>query len=208
DNDCDSNIDEVDEDRDGVTICQGDCDDYDPNAWPIFVSTAGGSASTDKKKKGADGSPELPFDSITEAAGYIDEICQTIIVEPGAYDERYVHLSGRLRIQGGGDWPEEVYLNARGGSADRIFEASGDGTLLELANITLYSSDISDDGGAVRSEGADLLVESVVFLDNVVSGSGSAIWIQDGDLRITDSDFQYSAADADGGAIWISGGSM
>ncbi|MFT4974206.1 MAG: putative outer membrane repeat protein [Myxococcota bacterium] len=208
DNDCDTDIDEVDEDRDGVTACEGDCDDYNPDAWPVFVSTTGGTASDDPKKKGADGSPQAPFDTISEAADHLDTICQTVILAPGAYSERHVHLSGRLRVQGGGDWPEDVYLNARSGSADRIFEASGKDTLLELSNITLYSADITGDGGAVRAEGADLLVENAVFLSNTVTGSGGAIWLQDGTLTITDSEVQYSSAGVSGGAIWVGDGTL
>lgn len=208
DNNCNTVIDEVDDDRDGVTICEGDCDDQDPKAWPIFVSTTGGTASDDPKKKGADGSPQYPFDTISEAANHIDTICQTVIVAPGFYDERHVHLSGRLRIQGGGDWPEDVYLNARGGSADRIFEAGGEGTLLELANVTLYAADIIGDGGAVRSEGADILLENAVFLNNNVDGNGAAVWVEDGNLTIEDSEFQYNTAGVSGGAVWISGGTL
>jgi len=209
DNDCDRDIDEVDEDRDGVSVCQGDCDDYNPDAWPIFVSTTGGTASDDPKVKGADGSPEYPFDTISEAASYIDEHCQMVILAPGSYDERHVHLTGgRLRIQGGGEWPEDVYLSARSGSADRIFEASGEGTVLELSNVTLYSADIIGDGGAVRVDGADLLVEDTIFLDNATSDSGAAIWIQDGALTLRNSQLQYSDAGEDGGAVWVSGGSL
>ena len=208
DNNCNTEVDEVDEDRDGVTACEGDCDDYNPDAWPIFVSTTGGTASDDPKKTGADGSPAAPFDTITEAADHIDEICQQVILLPGAYDERYVHLSGRIRIQGGGTWPEDVYLNTRGGSADRIFEASGAGTRLEVANLTLYGTDILGDGGAIRSEGADILLDQVAILNNTVTGHGGAVWVQEGALTILDSELQYNTAGGDGGAIWVDGGTL
>ena len=207
DNDCDREIDEVDEDRDDVTLCEGDCDDLDPSAWPVFVSLDGGPVDIDGDGKldDPDGTSTYPFDNLEDAAAHIDTICQTVIFQPGTYTIRYLHLAGHLRLLGGGDTADEVWLRAGSGAGDRLFEVSP-GASLALANLTLYGADITGNGGVIKMSGADLLTEDVLFIDNTVTGAGAAVYAAGGGtVTLRRTEVQSNTAGTSGGALYLSG---
>ncbi|MFT5681749.1 MAG: hypothetical protein ACI8RZ_002661 [Myxococcota bacterium] len=192
DNDCDDEVDEVDEDRDGVTICDGDCDDLDPDAWPVFVDRDG-----DNEK--ADGTLAAPFADVTTAVEYLDEVCRTVRLTEGSHDVSLIWTEGRLRLEGGGSFPDDVLLQTYGGAGDRILDVSGG--QVEVANLTLFGADVTGDGGAIYAEDADIALEEVILIANAATGSGGAIWMEGGSLSLTDCDLQENVCGTDGGAI-------
>ncbi|WP_257387311.1 choice-of-anchor Q domain-containing protein [Tahibacter caeni] len=64
------------------------------------------------------------------------------------------------------------------------------------------------DGGAVRSEYADLTVAGCTFSANHSANDGGALWQYEGRLTVRDSLFSINAADFHGGAAQITGGQI
>jgi len=199
DNDCSGTIDDIDEDGDGHSPCLGDCDDGDPNAWPVMVDDNGSPTG--------DGTLEDPVLYLASAIELVDEICRTIIIQPGTYAARQTWSSGDLSIVGVGDWPDDVIIENDEGSGDPMFQVSN-GAHLTLQNLTLYGGNTTGDGGAVAAEDADLTVEDVIAIDNTCTDNGGAISVRNGNLSIQSSVFQSNTAGQDGGGVFIQDGSI
>ncbi len=200
DNDCDGDIDTIDVDRDGHSVCgaAGDCDDNDASAYPVVVDDDGGGAG--------DGTEENPYGDLETGLANLDRVCRTVQLNPGDYEVSITWNVGRVRIGGGGIDPSEVVVTAPAGS--RMFEVS-DGASLTLAGLTLTGgSPTSGDGGAVRVVSADLTLEEVVFDGNATAGDGGAVAVSSGDLVSTDCTFTNNLAGDDGGAVAMVSGSF
>lgn len=194
DNDCSGEIDDIDEDGDGYSPCAigGDCDDEDPWAHPVIVD---GSAGND-----GEGTPELPYNSLDEALGDLDDVCRSVVLIPGEYTVGLNWSGEHVKIQGAGEFPDDTILMPEDGS--RIFDITAGGSL-ELENLMLYNADTSGDGGALRSVGGEIILTRVKAIENRCTGDGGAISVSSGTLIITESSFQYNTADDDGGALAV-----
>ena len=211
DNDCSGSVDDIDRDGDGHSPCDPapDCDDEDPEARPVIVSTEG----SDEE---GDGSPGAPYASLAAGIADLDGICRTIYLMPGDYEISQTWSDGELTVAGAqlprpeeGEATEVVLSPPEG---ERIFELTG-GTL-RLEDLTLTGADVVGDGGAIQVVSARLETRDVRFEGNRCSNDGGAIKVAAGELSTTRTVFTDNVADDDGGAVyassssyWDSGGS-
>lgn len=93
-----------------------------------------------------------------------------------------------------------------GGKSTRLFLVNG-GVTFRLQHITLREGKSADDGGAVNSIGAHVIIESVHFLANDAEDQGGAVYCYVGTggiLSVSDSVFQNNTAPK-GAAIYNDG---
>ena len=202
DNDCSGGVDDIDEDFDGHSPCDGggDCDDNDPTAFPVVVdinTTAGV----------PDGTSEAPFEQIADALAFLDPICRTVIVAPGTYEVKIEWIDRGLQVNGAGTGPEQVVLTTPATEPDRMFYVH-DGASLRLVNLTLQGGNGVGDGGAVRANNADVSLEGVVLRDNRSSGDGGAVAVSSGRLTVLHSTFSANIAEDDGGGASVFSGEL
>jgi predicted outer membrane repeat protein len=198
DNDCSGLVDDIDADGDGHSACPGggDCDDENPDAYPVVVDP-------DAESNG-DGSLARPYDSLRLGIQNRDEICGTVILQPGYYELSTTHRSGLLHLIGGGGDPDDVFLSPER-SGDRVFDIE-DGATLILENLLLTGADTDGDGGVLKAVASDLTLIDVVLIDNRCSGDGGAIAISSGNLSLSHAVFSTNTAEDDGGAVIVLSG--
>ncbi|MEN0065640.1 MAG: MopE-related protein [Myxococcota bacterium] len=209
DNDCDGGTDDIDADNDGVSVCtpQGpcdpddvtqacDCDDNDPNAFPVVVSPNG-------SNKGA-GTDADPFETIPFALANLDDVCRRVVLQPGTYPDIGVTIDGEtVTLAGQSGNPTDVILEA---AADTPHVTVTGFANVALANLTLTGGDVPLDGGAVQVTTADLTLSNVVAEDNRSAADGGAIAVTSGSLTIGPGcAFIDNEAGDDAGAITLAG---
>ncbi len=199
DNDCSGYADDLDEDGDGHSPCgeAGDCDDNDPDAFPVVLD---GSA-----EDGGDGTERLPYNDLEDALGGLDSVCRTIILEPGTYTLGLAWSGDALTLAGGGDDASEVVLTSEAG--DRVAEVTGGGALT-LQNLTVQGSAADGDGGALWASLSDLSLIDVVATGNSSGGDGGAVSVNAGTLTLSGCTFTDNVAADDGGAIAVVSGTL
>jgi predicted outer membrane repeat protein len=192
DNDCDGGIDDLDADGDGHSLCSetGDCDDSDPDAYPVVVSTTG--------NVGGLGTDADPYDSIATALENLDEVCHEIHLLPGSY-ETDVQVDGEVVSVFGGT-PADTTLTAPVDS--RILLVSN-GAEVRLEGVTLTGGNAATDGGAVKVEsGGVLSLTDVVVEANSSAADGGAIAVSSASLLLEEGcAFLNNDAVDDGGAL-------
>jgi predicted outer membrane repeat protein len=194
DNDCDTNVDNVDNDGDGHTVCSaaGDCDDTDPNAYPVVVSEAGSSYG--------DGTDSNPYDTIDLALANLDTVCRTVVLEPGSYEVDETWTGGLVTLMGRTGNPAEVTLIQDYYTGNRLFTVEG-GELV-LRDLTLSGSVYAYDGGAISVTAASLELDGVVFTGNQSYNDGGAIAAVSSTLSLHGGcRFEGNSAADDGGAM-------
>ncbi len=192
DNNCDGNVDDLDFDGDGHTVCSatGDCDDDDPTAYPVVVSTAGSAYGL--------GTDDDPFDTLATALANLDQVCHEIHIEPGSYEvdalinDEFVSIFGVSAA--------DVTLTAIAYS--RLLLISNNADVL-IRDVTITGGDAATDGGAIRVEtGARLILDGVIAEGNTSATDGGAVAVSSASLILRNQcDFLNNAAADDGGAI-------
>ncbi|MEC7986480.1 MAG: MopE-related protein, partial [Myxococcota bacterium] len=183
DNNCSGEIDDIDFDGDGYGPCTGggDCDDNNPNAHPVILDFEAETAG--------DGTVEFPYSSLEAAVNGMDELCRTIAIFPGTYSLSLDWSDGSITFNGLGDHPSEVVISpeteedeespAFGDALDRLFDLTTGGSL-KLVNLTLQNGIAENDGrdgGAIRSVGADVELDTVILRNNTATADGGAVSI-------------------------------
>jgi hypothetical protein len=206
DNDCSGFVDDIDNDGDGYSPCAagGDCDDADDDAYPVIVDIA--------FEEDGDGTPEAPFNSLSDGLANLDEICRTLVLMPGEYTMNLAWSDGELQINGGGTAPGQVSLSSAvddesGDPTGRILDISG-GSSVGLVNLTLTGGGAPVDGGAIKASASDVYLSGVVVSGNRANGDGGAVAISSGQLTIEDSEFRNNSAGDDGGALAVVDGRL
>jgi hypothetical protein len=129
--------DRKDDDGDGFSECEGDCDDANPAVVPIVVDANVAVAG--------DGTPANPFKTIAQAAAVLSSrTCRTIVLRPGTYTDGNVAVPA-ITSTGG---PTVTFWQPPAGSyAIRSVTTGG----LLVRGITIRST------GSTRSRGIYLL---------------------------------------------------
>ncbi len=212
DNNCDGNIDDIDADGDGVSVCtpQGlcdpddvtaacDCDDNDADAFPVVVSPGG-----DDDGAGTDADP---FATIAHALANLDTVCRRIVLQPGTYPDVGVVIDGEtVSIAGKSGIPSDVVLEAAAGLPH--FQVTGFADVA-LANLTLTGGDVPVDGGALQITTADVTLSDVVADGNRSGADGGAVAVTSGSLTIAGGcAFTNNEAGDDAGAITLAGSTL
>ncbi|MEQ1502129.1 MAG: MopE-related protein [Myxococcota bacterium] len=197
DNDCNTGIDDLDLDGDGHTVCSeaGDCDDNDPTAYPVVVSTTGSATGA--------GTDTDPYDTIATGLANLDAECRTVVLEAGTYSNVSVNwTSGSVTLVGRTGDADDVVLNADP-ALGRHFTV-GDGADLVLRDLTLSAGNTADDGGAVSVANAALELDGVVVTANTAANGGGVAAVGS-DLRIHGKTrFVGNTSVGDGGALRLS----
>jgi len=195
DNDCTGGVDDIDEDGDGYSPCDngGDCDDLDYFAYPVVVDL--------EAEEGGDGSWDEPYDSLDAGFAGIDEVCRTVVLAEGTYtlDRRW--SSGDVTLVGAGLSPESTVLTPP--KEGTVFTVVS-GAHLTLRNLQVSGASSSEDGAALRADGADLTLERVRVVDNICTDcDGGAIAVSSGTLSMDSCTVARNSSGDDGGAIVI-----
>ena len=192
DNDCDGGVDDLDADGDGHSRCSetGDCDDSDPDAYPVVVSTTGNTYAA--------GTDSDPFDTIATALANLDQVCHEIHLQPGSYELDAQISADFLSIYGGS--PADTTLTA---PADTRLMLISNGADVLVDGVTLTGGDALTDGGAIKVEsGATLTLSSVIADGNASATDGGAIAVASATLILRGGcSFLNNTALDDGGAI-------
>ncbi|MFT4976675.1 MAG: hypothetical protein ACI8S6_002580 [Myxococcota bacterium] len=200
DNDCTGDIDDIDDDGDGYSPCDngGDCDDTDYFAYPVVVDL--------DAELGGDGSWDDPYDSLDAAFAGLDEVCRTVVLSEGSYTLERSWTSGDVTLVGAGLEPSDtVLMPPKDGT---VFSVSA-GSHLTLRNLRVTGASSSEDGGALRADGADLSLERVLLDGNVCTDcDGGAIAVSSGTLTLDQCTLSGNSSGDDGGAIVILFGSL
>jgi len=201
DNNCDGAVDFIDSDGDGHSVCPPgeDCDDNDAAAHPIVADPDGSS--------GGDGTPADPVDSIDGALALLDQVCRTIVLEDGTYDEvEVVWNAGTLSLIGRSGLAADVILQAADDA--RHFKVEG-GAVLLLESLSLMDGEPAGDGGAIQILSSTAHLDGVIIDDNVAGADGGAIAATPGSLTLVGgSVVRNNQATDDGGAILASGATI
>lgn len=194
DNDCTGDIDDIDEDGDGYSPCDngGDCDDNDYFAYPVIVDP---DAEID-----GDGSWEEPFDTLDAAFAGLDEVCRTVVLASGTYELARTWTDGTVTLVGSGlDASDTVLTPGKG--RETVFSVSA-GASLTLRNLRVTGAVSSEDGAALRADGAHLTLERVLLDNNTCTDcDGGAVAVSSGSLTLDQCDINDNVAGDDGGAI-------
>ncbi|MBX2802058.1 MAG: hypothetical protein KTR31_30535 [Myxococcales bacterium] len=200
DNDCDGGVDNLDFDGDGHTICSplGDCNDKDPNAFPVVISPGGDDAGQ--------GTEADPYETLAHALANLDDECRMVVVEPGTYgDVSEVWAAGDVTIVGRTGDPADVVLQAA--AYDRHLDVTG-GTLT-LEDLSLVGGEGADDGGSVQIVGADVVLDNVSVDGNQSQTDGGGIAVISGTLTLQNGCvFSGNGATDDGGALVLSASTL
>jgi hypothetical protein len=206
DNDCSGFVDDIDDDGDGYSPCAagGDCDDADDEAYPVIVDIS--------FEEDGNGTPEEPYNTLSDGLANLDDICRTLVLMPGEYTMNLAWSDGELQINGGGTRPGDVTLTSAvddesGEPTGRILDVTG-GSSVGLVNLTLTGGGAPVDGGAIKASGSDLYLSGVVIAANRANGDGGAVAISSGQLTIEDSVFRNNQAGDDGGALAVVDGGL
>ena len=190
DNDCSGEVDDIDEDADGHSICHGagDCDDSDFEAHPVIVdpSWSGSESGTEAE----------PYNTLEEGLANLDGTCNAVWLAAGEYELGEVLIGEELTL--GGDSAETVTVTAPEG--ERHFDLS-DGSSLRLYSLSLSGASVSGDGGSVRVVGSELVAEDVHWTGNTSTGDGGAVAVASGSLELDGCLFDANIAEDDGGAV-------
>lgn len=138
----------------------------------------------------------------------------TIRFQPGiagtiALSSGEILISDSLAIEG----PGADVLTLSGGGSQRIFtldRAAGDRTTTVLSGLA-FEDGAADNGGAISTDGENLVVRNAVFSGNHSTARGGAIHLADGDLTLEDVEFNDNASangGAQGGAVNMSKGNF
>ena len=194
DNDCDGGIDDVDADGDGHSACSatGDCDDGNPDAFPVVVATDGDDAGL--------GTDDDPYLTLGFALANLDQVCRTVILEAGTYGEvAEIWSGGDVLVAGRSGLTADVVLEANKGS--RHFDVSGGGALT-LRDLTLTGGDAPLDGGALQITNASVVLDHVALEGNASATDGGAVAVSSGTLTLIGGcTFDGNTAGDNGGAI-------
>lgn len=200
DNDCTGLADDIDADGDGAYLCTDppDCDDNNPNAYPVIVDA---SAQGDE-----DGTLLKPFHTLSPAFGALDTVCHTIYVFPGTYPTAMTVPTGNILLAGVGNDPRAIIISGDG--TQRIFTLSG-GSNFSIQNLTISGSSLSnDDGGAIWGTSANLTLDNIIATSNESGNDGGFAWIYGGTITVSNSILSGNTAGDDGGAITVSSGTL
>lgn len=194
DNDCDGSVDDIDEDGDGHGLCTGggDCDDTNPDAYPVVVdpSFTGTGLGTD----------EAPYTRLDVALENLDDICRAVWLAPGEHAASVSVVGETFELRG--DGPDAVLVRSEGGG-EPVLSLSG-GADVTAMGMTLTESDSTGDGGAIRVVSSSLTLEDVTLSNNRTTGDGGAVAVTSGRVELrTGVVFSDNAADDDGGGIAV-----
>lgn len=203
DNDCDGKKDNIDQDKDGYSLCDPaqDCNDADATAHPTYVDSAFKGTSV--------GSYAAPYTSVNAALEGVDATCRTLYIQSGTYNvNAYTLADGKaLTLQGS----ETAAVILKPASAGRIFTLSNR-SKLTLKNLSLTGGNASGtsggDGGVILANNADVVLEGVSAYGNKSAADGGVVFVQSGKLTVKKSIFSGNSAGDDGGAILILSGEL
>ena len=128
----------------------------------------------------------------------------TIVLSSGA-----ILVSDSLAVEG----PGATLLTLSGNGSQRIFtldRTSGGRTTTVLSGLT-FQNGSANDGGAISTDGENLVVRNATFRNSHAKARGGAIRLADGDLTLEDVDFVGNASangSAQGGAVNMSKGNL
>ena len=197
DNDCDGEVDNLDEDGDGRSVCLGvgDCNDADPTAYAVIVSENG-----DDEGLGTD---EDPYATLATALANLDATCRTIVLEPGTYTEgEQLVVDGQtVTVVSRTEDRDDVVIEAP--KESRHFDVVNGGGLT-VAHLQLTGGNAADNGGSIRVTGGDLTLDDVLVSNNTSDADGGALAITSGSLTLRGGvELSDNDAGADGGAVLL-----
>ncbi|MEL6342032.1 MAG: MopE-related protein [Myxococcota bacterium] len=198
-NDCVGEIDDIDEDGDGYSRCDngGDCDDDNPDAFPVIVDPA--AATT------GEGTLEAPYATLEAGLTNLDAVCRTVVLAEGTYEVSRSWSDGAVVVVGAGLNPEDTILQPPENSAAFTVQSGG---ALTLRNLQVSGANNTEDGSALRvMSGGRLSLDKAAVVDNFcVDGDGGAILVSGGRLESLETRFENNRAGDDGGAIVVRAG--
>ena len=189
----------ADPDDDGLSNLD-ECQLYgsDPVAPPYFVDVVAGSDSYDglAQTVSSDGiGPKKTIQAAITAAGSRT----TVVVGAGSYLG-----TGNVNLDFAG---KPIVLLAQAGPANTVLDCSGSGRAVNFATLPSAGAAIqgftltgggADRGGALRLDGAGLLVKSCALSGNSATVEAAGVWSELGNLLV--SDLLLEAADGTGSA--------
>ncbi len=198
DNDCSGEVDDIDEDGDGHSICHpaGDCDDDDPLAFSVIVDP-------DYSGQDEKGTDKEPFRSVQSAYANLNELCPEIFLMGGTYELSMEFKGVEVGFRGEG----EDYTTIQPTEGSRVFEVYED-SHLTLSDLTVSGGNTSGDGGALYVEGASLSAINMSFYANTTTGDGGAVAASSGSLDFSNVSFLQNSSGDDGGAVAVLSGSL
>ncbi|MFM7203160.1 MAG: MopE-related protein [Myxococcota bacterium] len=201
DNDCDGKKDNIDQDKDGYSLCDPaqDCNDADATAHPTYVDSSFKGTSV--------GSYAAPYTSVNAALEGLDASCRTVYIKAGTYSVNAFALSDGKPLTLEGADPSTVILKPS--ATGRIFTLSNR-SKLTLINVGLTGGNASGtgggDGGVILANNADVTLEGVSAYANKSAADGGVVFVQSGKLSVKESTFSSNVAGDDGGAILVLSG--
>jgi len=195
DRDCSGVVDDLDEDGDGHSPCvvPGDCDDQDPDAFPLVVAEGGDDA--------APGTPADPLASLTQAFSGLDDVCRLVYFPAGATEQSATWTEGSVTLRGAAR--DDAHLVAPTGA--RILDVTGGELTLEA--LTLRGGDVvGAAGGAVQVQAAALTARDVRFTENQAEWEGGALAAYGAQIVLENVLVDGNTADDVGGVRIVGGG--
>ncbi len=190
----------VDEDGDGWTVAEGDCDDGDGSVVPVAWTGTDGSWM-DLSERFVVATEQAPARLEVAASG-------SIVFCDGTW---YGNIVTREGVQ-------SLSLESRSGADVTLLDAAGGRHLdastpydqqIHLEGLTFQNGLAQGEGGSITSYRADLSVADSVFRGNrALDESGGAIRQYEGTVSVSGSHFEDNVAYDRGGAIHLYQGTM
>jgi predicted outer membrane repeat protein/parallel beta-helix repeat protein len=231
DDDDDDSAPPLDEDGDGWTVADGDCDDADAGVHPGAAEICGDGVDQDCGGEQELTVPSGDFPTIQQginAALNGDKVC----VGPGTYAEN-IDFNGTAAHVLAVDGPEVTVIDGRGGDhAVQFATGEGEDSVLEgftithgvadhgggiyvssasptLRNLVITGNSAVDGGGLHLTYYSGLVAESLTITDNEASGDGGGIYIDgSSDAEITDLVLRDNTAQESGGGAFVYDGTV
>ncbi len=186
DDNCNGTVDEgfgdcndSDDDGDGYSENQWDCDDTDAATFPILVDASYNGGAED-------GSPDRPFNTIQEGIVAARPDCPVVLVAPGTYQEHIDFLGKTITVRST-DGPEITIVDGTlSGTVVTFQNGETRDTLLEGLTITRGSA---SRGGGITIQNASPTIRACVLTDNHTTRGGAGIYVESGTPDITGNTF-------------------
>lgn len=205
DDDDDDSQDPLDEDGDGWTEIEGDCDDTNPNVYP-----GADDPPCDGIDHDCDGALGATLNEVLHATiqDAIDAALsgETVSICTGTHSEKFsITEQTDLHLTSESNDSQSTVLD--GGGRGPILRVGSTVDNVRIDNLTFKSgfaiseSGGEQDGGAINSDATRLVVEDCQFNDNWAERKGGAIYHSGNSADLVGSSFDDNAAGDSGGAI-------
>ncbi|MFM7204371.1 MAG: MopE-related protein [Myxococcota bacterium] len=207
DQDCDAQIDEgltgcsqsdVDNDGDGYTENQGDCNDADGNIRPTAVDVTNTSGQED-------GSSSKPYNTVQEGINAASLSCPLVLVRPGTYMERIDYKGKNVTVRS-----VTQYAAVLDGSAGGIVVTfkTGETSAAVLDGFTVQNGSSTARGAGISvTDASPQLVNNLITL-NASGAGGAGIYTKNSSAVISGNRIEYNNGATLSSGYFMGGGML